>query len=92
MTKDPESQLPLRKTSQLAKRMMTMDQQRPHQAANGVNWLYHGRFLGSIPCAFKPRRNRIPVRQIPNQLNMPATALMFENQLKTVFDDSETPM
>lgn len=89
---DAVSQLPLRNTPQSAKRMITKVQIRPHQAANGVSLLCHGRFSGSIPCAFKPCRNRIPVRQIPNQLNIPVTALMLANQLKTVFEDSEIPI
>ena len=90
--KDAVFQLPLRKTSQSAKRMMMVVQQRPHQAANGVSLLYHGRFLGSIPWAFKPCLNLIPVRQIPSQLNIPETALMLENQLKTVLEESLTPI
>lgn len=90
--KEAVSQLPRRKTSQSAKRMMIMDQLRPHQAANGVNLLCQGRSSGLIPWAFKPCRNRIPVRQMPSQLNIPETALMLENQLKTVFEDSETPI
>lgn len=90
--KDAVFQLPLRKTAQSAKRMMMMDHIRPHQAANGVSLLCHGRFSGLIPCAFKPRLNRIPVRQMPSQLNIPETALMLENQLKTVLEDSETPI
>ena len=89
---DAVFQLPLRKTLQLAKRMMTVVQAKPHQAANGMSLLCHGRFSGLMPCAFKPFRNRMPVRQIPSQLNIPETELMLENQLKTVFDDSETAM
>ena len=69
-----------------------MDQPKPHQAAYGANLLCHGRFTGSRPCAFIPRRNRMLVMQMPSQLNIPATAVMLENQPKTVFEDLETPM
>ena len=90
MIKDAVSQSPLRKTLQSAKRMMTMDQTKPHQAANGTSLLCHGRFSGLMPCAFKPRRKRMLVIQIPNQLNIPVTALMLANQPKTVFEELET--
>lgn len=88
--KDAVSQLPLRKTLQSAKRMMTMAQTKPHQAANGTNLLCHGRFSGLMPCAFKARRKRMLVRQMPVQLHIPATALMLDNQPKTVFEEFET--